>query len=79
MANDVRSQLNATLTNIQTFMINPAFPIDNVQMFTWRPGRYEAPLPVHGFLEAAEPAAAADVFPVIHLLRQGNNDALLVA
>ena len=52
-------QLDAPFSDIQTFVVNPALPADDVQMATGDHGSHEPPSQIDRFLETAEATAIA--------------------
>ena len=66
LADNLRRQFDAPLTNLLAFMINPALSADNVEVTAGHPGGLQSPASVDGFFKTAEPAALADLFPAGH-------------
>ena len=60
------SQLNTPFSDIQTFVVNPALPADDIQVATGDSGRHEPPLQIDRFLETAEAAAITKLVPFRH-------------
>ena len=64
--NDLRSQLDAPLSNLQAFVINSALAADDVEVLAGGSGCHEPPLQINRFFETTKAAAFAGFFPICH-------------
>ena len=66
IGDNFRCQLDTPFSNIQTFVINPALPADDIHVATGNSGRHEPALEIDRLFKTAESAAFAGFFPGRH-------------